>query len=91
MLRLTCTVPQAWSASETIDSLSASRQAYMTACLILCMTKVKKAGVEGTPGLLKALLEGVSQRLHNPIPSLRCADPEHAILFLCASSRLGLT
>ena len=62
---------QAWASSESIDRLPASRQAYMTACLIICMQRVGKKGIEAMPGLLKSLLEGVSTRLNNPISSLR--------------------
>lgn len=62
---------QVWASSESMDRLPASRQAYMTACLIICMQRVGKKGIEAMPGLLKNLLEGVSTRLNNPISSLR--------------------
>ena len=62
---------QAWGSAETVQRLPARRQAYLTAALGLCLQRLGKAGVDGSSGLVGALLAGVSERLDSPIEPVR--------------------
>ena len=62
---------QVWGAPETLTQLPAARQAFMTAALARMVGALGRRGVEGTPGLLPALLGGVSARLDSPSLPIR--------------------
>jgi telomere length regulation protein len=62
-----------WGAPDTLTRLPAAQQAYMTHALALMLQRLGKAGLESAPGLLPALLSGVSARLDSPEDAIRCA------------------
>ena len=66
-----CFVGQVWGAPDTLTQLPAGQQAYMTAALVRMVAALGRRGVEGTPGLLPALLGGVSARLDSPLLPIR--------------------
>ena len=64
---------QVWGAADTLTLLPTAQQAYMTHALGLILQRLGKAGLEAAPGLLPALLSGVSARLDSPQEPIRCA------------------
>ena len=68
---LACTLAHVWSDPASISSTPVYLQAYQTHALSLLLLRLDKAAVEGSPGLLGCLLQGVSGRLGSPRVALR--------------------
>ncbi|GFR40901.1 hypothetical protein Agub_g1556, partial [Astrephomene gubernaculifera] len=57
----------AWSDAASVTRTSVQHQAYLGQGLLLLLSHMDRAGLEGTPGLLGGLLAGVSARLGSPL------------------------
>ena len=62
---------QSWGNAAAVRTAPVRRQAYLTAALVEAVGRLGAGPLEGHPGLLPALLAGVSTRLESPLPPVR--------------------
>lgn len=70
MLRLA----QGWGDAGAVTTTPVKQQACLSAALVEAVKQLGKAPIESHPGLLPALLSGVSVRLESPLPPVRWAN-----------------
>ena len=73
LVGVTLRLAQAWGDSGAVRTAPVPQQAYLTAALAEAVGRLGTEAIEGHPGLLPALLRGVSTRLESPLPPVRCA------------------
>ena len=62
---------QGWGSAEAAQQLSTAHMAYCCAALVHLVQSLTKGGLEASPQLLSALLQGVSTHLDSPLPALK--------------------
>ena len=70
----TLRLAQSWGDAAAVRTVPVRQQAYLTAALVEAVGRLGREAIEGHPGLLPALLGGVSTRLESPLPPVRCAE-----------------
>ena len=68
---VTLRLAQSWGDAAAVRTAPVRRQAYLTAALVEAVGRLGAGPLEGHPGLLPALLAGVSTRLESPLPPVR--------------------
>ncbi len=62
---------QSWGDAAAVRTAPVRQQAYLTAALVEAVGRLGAGPLENFPGLLPALLAGVSTRLESPLPPVR--------------------
>jgi hypothetical protein len=62
-----------WASPEFTAGVSADLQAYATGALVACLRALPRGALDEVPGLMPALLSGVSARLGSAVPAARGA------------------
>eukprot|EP00798_Chlamydomonas_sp_ICE-L_P014085 gene14085-20037_t len=90
---LAASVARLWGDSSAVTKMRLPLQAYLAHVLCVLLARLSKQEVELTPGLLPAIMAGVSARLGNPVQGIRrqsmrvgrafskCIDPSGEALF----------
>ena len=72
---VTLRLAQGWGDASAVTATPVKQQACLTAALVEAVKQLGKGPIEQYPGLLPALLSGVSVRLESPLPPVRWAPP----------------
>ena len=68
---MTLRLAQSWGDATAARTVPVRQQAYLTAALVDAVGRLGAEPLESYPGLLSALLAGVSTRLESPLPPVR--------------------
>lgn len=62
---------QVWGAQDAVQRLPVTHLAYVTAVMCACLKQLTKVDVERIPGLMPAVLSGITTHLDNAVPAIR--------------------
>ena len=69
---VTLRLAQSWGDAVSVTGTAVKQQACLSAALVEAVRRLGRLPIEQHPGLLPALLAGVSVRLESPLPAIRC-------------------
>ena len=71
---VTLRLAQSWGDAASVTATAVKQQACLSAALVEAVRHLGRVPIERHPGLLPALLAGVSVRLESPLPAIRCVS-----------------